>query len=252
MQATEGNPTATPEQGLIAYIDGFNLYHGLHTMSQRQHLWLDVVQLIKELRPRSTVLKVKYFTATVLDDPDAQSRQDHYIEALQNIHPGVLQVIRGKYQRKEMRCRACGAQWRSYEEKQTDVNIAIHLVADVAASRANTYLLITADTDIIPAIKMAQAQDSAATIVAQFPPRRESSAISRLLPSSRQITRAKIESALLPDTVSGRRGKVFSIPEKWGADQPVAETSSETDPVTPAEAQSCNHPTPRDIFGAAR
>lgn len=35
-------------------------------------------------------------------------------------------------------------------------------------------MLITADTDIIPAITMARTQRPKITIVAQFPPRRES------------------------------------------------------------------------------
>ena len=38
---------------IIAYIDGFNLYHGLRDRYQHRYLWLDVVQLVGRLRPRT-------------------------------------------------------------------------------------------------------------------------------------------------------------------------------------------------------
>ena len=113
----------------IAYIDGFNLYNGLHENYSHRYLWLDLVALIRNMRSKSKLLKVKYFTATLLDDPDAQGRQAHYIAALEAAYPDLVEVIYGRYQRKPMGCKDCGATWTSYEEKETDVNIAVALVS---------------------------------------------------------------------------------------------------------------------------
>lgn len=33
---------------VVAYVDGFNLYHGLHALSGRRDLWLDVVGLLRD------------------------------------------------------------------------------------------------------------------------------------------------------------------------------------------------------------
>lgn len=200
---------------LLVYVDGFNLYHGLHKASGRELLWLDLVKLAANLRPESSVVQVKYFTAMVLGDPDAQSRQDRYLSAMKACHPGSFTAIMGKHMKKKRWCRECDATWTSYEEKQTDVNIAVHLVADVAARRADTYMIVTGDTDVIPAVKMARSLDGSANIIAQFPPRRESSALKRMMPSSRQITLVNITDAQLPDVARSPQGETFRRPEKW-------------------------------------
>jgi hypothetical protein len=70
------NVTQNPSERLIVYIDGFNLYHGLKERSGRRLLWLDLAKLARLLRPRSSIVRVNYFTAPVLDDPLAASRQD--------------------------------------------------------------------------------------------------------------------------------------------------------------------------------
>jgi hypothetical protein len=43
-----------------------------------------------------------------------------------------------------MTCRHCGNVWTSYEEKETDVNIAVGLVADAAASASDIALIVSA------------------------------------------------------------------------------------------------------------
>lgn len=219
---------------LIVYVDGFNLYYGLHDAAKRELLWLDLVSLAKSLRPQSALVQVKYFTAMVLDEPDAQSRQDRYISVQRALYPGRFTVVMGKYMRKKRRCRDCGVSWTSYEEKQTDVNMAVHMVADVAAQRADTYMVVTGDTDVIPAVKMARALDSTATIIAQFPPRRASDALKRMLPSSRELTISKLKEAQLPDVAKAPSGKLFHRPEKWVVGGAL--------PATPDTPDEVSHP----------
>lgn len=60
---------------LIVYVDGFNLYHGLKDQFGRRMLWLDLVARSNRLRPRSSLMRVRSFTAPVLGDPPAASRQ---------------------------------------------------------------------------------------------------------------------------------------------------------------------------------
>jgi hypothetical protein len=157
----------------------------------------------------------------VLNEPEAQARQDRYIEALRALHPGSLTVIKGQFQEKQRTCRACGAEWVSYEEKQTDVNIAVHLVADVAAKRSDSYMLMTADTDILPAVRMAWSADPSANIFAHFPPHRGSNAIRRMMPSSRRTTVQRIREALLPLVVRAANGSTFHCPAKWHPEGPA-------------------------------
>ena len=39
---------------VIAYVDGFNLYHGLHDKYHRRYLWLDLERLVQRPTPYSS------------------------------------------------------------------------------------------------------------------------------------------------------------------------------------------------------
>lgn len=85
---------------VTAYIDGFNLYHGLRARYQHRYLWLDLPALVRRLRPRDTITAVRYFTAMVRDDPPAEARQRAYLAALAAHNGPELQIIHGRYQAK--------------------------------------------------------------------------------------------------------------------------------------------------------
>jgi hypothetical protein len=84
------------------------------------------------VRPRDQILGVRNFTAEVKDEPDGLARQRAYLAALK-AHCTSVDVVRGRHQTKTMTCRQSGSTWTSYEEKETDVNMAVALVADAAA-----------------------------------------------------------------------------------------------------------------------
>ncbi|MFG2111098.1 NYN domain-containing protein [Streptomyces sp. NPDC048718] len=204
---------------LIAYVDGFNLYHGLHGKYRHRYLWLDLVALTRSLRPRDELVKVKYFTASVMNDPSALSRQETYLQALA-AHCGTqIEIVMGRYQSKEARCRSCGATWTRYEEKETDVNIAVSLVADIATKAMDSAVIISADSDLSPAVRTARALAPGAHIVAAFPPARFSHELKRIMPASFTIGRAKFSGAQLPRTVTDPlTGHALERPRKWAAE----------------------------------
>ncbi|KZS64625.1 NYN domain-containing protein [Mycobacterium ostraviense] len=155
---------------LAIYVDGFNLYHGLHDKWRCRYLWLDLGALGRSIRPRSKLVKIKYFTAPVLNEPNALSRQSGYQAALVAHNPGLIEVIQGRYQTKRKTCHACHRSWTEYEEKETDVNIAAHLVSDAAIGVSDAAIIISADSDLVPAVKAARAMNPSLFIAAAFPP----------------------------------------------------------------------------------
>ncbi|HEY5858047.1 MAG TPA: NYN domain-containing protein [Aldersonia sp.] len=200
----------------VLYVDGFNLYHGLHDKSGHADLWLDLVMLAKRLRPRSDLVAVRYFTAPVLNDPGAASRQSDYLAALAAHGGSKIEIIQGRYQAKVMRCRKCGAGWTQYEEKETDVNIAVSLVADAASGSTDAALLLSADSDLAPAVRMARRVNPHLFIAAAFPPKRFSAELQNLMPRSFHLGMSKIRSSQLPETVTDvTRGVSWSRPAKW-------------------------------------
>ncbi|WP_206074614.1 NYN domain-containing protein [Antribacter gilvus] len=202
-------------RNLIAYIDGFNLYHGLHEVTRRRKLWLDVVDLTRRLRPRSRLVQVKYFTAHVLDQPAALSRQENYLNALRAQNPGLLTITLGRYQKRMVACRSCGHVRPHYEEKQTDVNIATEIVADALAGRCQDALIISADSDLVPAVTMAQRLPGYFAVAA-FPPGRHSNDLKRLMPASFGIHLPRIAQAQLPSVVKDQEsGTLYARPPYW-------------------------------------
>lgn len=203
-------------RALHAYIDGFNLYHGIHARWGRKYLWLDVVALVQSLRSQSCVERVRYFTAPVLDDPEAASRQSIYLRALAAANPGVFELVQGRYQRKTVTCFACSSSRIVYEEKETDVNIAVSLVADALAKPDADFLIISADSDLTPAIRRIRHERPDQFVVAAFPPKRFSNELRKLMPASFQIADSKITRAQLPDVVVDHTADCrYARPKYW-------------------------------------
>ncbi|MFD2419060.1 NYN domain-containing protein [Amycolatopsis pigmentata] len=201
---------------VIAYIDGFNLYHGLHERYRRHCLWLDLLGLVQRLRPRDEIITIKYFTALVVNAPDAADRQGIYLDALRAYSGSTLEIVFGRFQGKARSCRACGSSWTHYEEKETDVNIAVSLVADTAAEASDIALVISADSDLCPAIRTARSLPVQRGMIAAFPPRRSSFEIRGLIPAAFTIGQDKLRKSLLPDRVTDpATGAVFKLPDHW-------------------------------------
>jgi uncharacterized LabA/DUF88 family protein len=202
------------KRSMGVYVDGFNLYHGLHAWNRCQSLWLDLVALASALRPRNEVAHVYYFTAPVLGDPEAASRQARYQQALQAHNPGLVTVVQGRYQASQVVCRRCGHRYTRYEEKETDVAIATTIVRDAAQKRFDVAMLMSADSDMLPALAIAQQLHASLFVLPAFPPKRNSDEVKRAFPAATHIGKAKVRQSQLPDTVVAE-GRKLTRPDKW-------------------------------------
>ncbi|MGH4025780.1 MAG: FxSxx-COOH system tetratricopeptide repeat protein [Pseudonocardiaceae bacterium] len=83
-----------------AYVDGFNLYHGLKQKHGRRYLWLDLEALAKRLiKPSQRLVAVDYFTARVRNQTTSERRQATYLDAL-SAHSPLVDVVEGRFQEK--------------------------------------------------------------------------------------------------------------------------------------------------------
>lgn len=144
------------------FVDGFNLYHALdYTESGpnhhrfRKYKWLNLRALASLfVGPLDSVEQVLLFTAFATWDPKKVARHRLFIRA--NESAGVS-VVYGEFKRKDKYCRLCKRQFHSFEEKQTDVNIALELFRRAYLGEYDRAVLISGDTDLIPAIKAVRA-----------------------------------------------------------------------------------------------
>jgi uncharacterized LabA/DUF88 family protein len=140
---------------VIAVVDGLNLYHALRDQSKHETN-LDIDAAVRRLIHRTTeqLVAVRYFSAIVAHLSEAaRVAQAEYIAQLQQ--SGVT-VTLGNFKRKTLKCPKCGEPYFKHEEKETDVNIALAIVSTATTHEADKMLIFSADTDLLPAIRMAQ------------------------------------------------------------------------------------------------
>lgn len=159
---------------VIALIDGFNFYHPIKEAQKQQQRclqWLNYRSLLnryiieRPIKSQNGVLTdIYFFTALAyhLDQqfPETTKRHNIYIDALktENIH-----IIQGKFKQKKLqfnyRCKqaisleSCTIDRISHIEKETDVRIACKLLELAFNDAFDTCLLLSADSDLIPAIE---------------------------------------------------------------------------------------------------
>jgi uncharacterized LabA/DUF88 family protein len=218
---------------VATYIDGWNLYYGVKAKFGRRYLWLDLVELARQLRPRDDLITVRYFTTTVRGEPAAASNQLEYLRALEAHNRPVasagptLDVRRGWFKSRTIApCRRCGQHWhcgcvpmtrfRTFEEKETDVALGAALVEDAALEIANVALLLSADSDFAPAVASAKRVLPTLSVILAMPP-------GNLRPHKRfrdvgyfNINETALRRSQLPERVTDPAdGVVYERPAKW-------------------------------------
>jgi uncharacterized LabA/DUF88 family protein len=195
---------------VIVYVDGFNLYHAIDDLEKDHLKWVNLWQLSEKLiRPNETLCAVKYFTAYATWRPESYRRHERYVAALETV--GVTPVI-GHFKAKSVRCQAvCKQNYTTHEEKETDVNIGIHLVADALNNRFDRALVISADTDLNPAVTLTRTEAAGKYVDIVAPPNRMNRNSAALF----AITKGKISNSLFPATLNLSNGTVIIRPTKY-------------------------------------
>jgi uncharacterized LabA/DUF88 family protein len=200
---------------VVVFVDGFNLHYGIKSRGGRKLLWLDLQALaLSILRGGQVLVQVKYFTARFRDNPVLISAQSAYLEALES-HCPLVTLIEGRFQEKRRVCSSCGAGWVDYEEKETDVSIATALLENAVQDRYDMALLLSADSDLCPAVAAAKRICPDKRIVAAFPPGRHSVDLQRAVDGFIAIGLSKIRQSQLPEAVTARDGVVLRRPTGW-------------------------------------
>jgi uncharacterized LabA/DUF88 family protein len=170
---------------VFTYIDGYNLYFGMLEEAKKRgsktvpdesyyrYMWLDIQELAESiLKPNQDLVAVKYFTSPISTSRGKQERQNAYLDALRT--KSKVEIIFGRFQPDRKECDRCGHPAYHPQEKKTDVNIATNLICDAIEDRYDTAILITGDSDLVPALEAVKRLTPTKRIVVVFPPRRHS------------------------------------------------------------------------------
>ena len=158
------------------YVDGFNLFFGIRSKN-RKAVNFDVASYVQgRLGSNQRLASVRYYSAPLVGNPEAERAQKRYFAALR---ASKVEVILGRFQQKTIHCEHCGQSIPSFEEKMTDVNIAVDVLADGLMDQYDVAILVTADSDLVPPIKKLALCAKKKRIVVCFPPNRNSKDLRR-------------------------------------------------------------------------
>ena len=152
----------------ICYVDGFNLYFGC--LKGTPYKWLDLHALlhriVNENNPNSEIIAIKYFTADISaklasHGQKAQNAQQAYHRALLAVTANrttAFEIIKGFHTISKVHMLAHQeppdktkrvAVW-CIEEKQTDVNLALHAYRDATLDNVEQQVFVSNDSDFAP------------------------------------------------------------------------------------------------------
>ena len=231
------------------YVDGFNFYYGC--LKGTSLKWLDLLSLFeKQVLPSITAeiggipltsyldhRAIKFFTAPILEKAakanDSLSCQEKYHAALEKYDAGRIELIKGYYSLTESSAKLINSVrpktwprdcvdvpiWK-LEEKQSDVNLALHALFDAMSGEIEHIVIVTNDTDIAPALQMIRSHSKA--VVGLVIPTTDY----KRMPNAdltkhahwvrRQITLKEMQSCQLPRVIADRK-RPISKPDSWYA-----------------------------------
>lgn len=167
----------------IAYVDGQNFLYkiaervvasGLATNKQEVSS-IDIPYLLKQIFP-SGQLEIRYYGVAKIRQQrnygeEIQEKSIQFADNLRRMRnclakagvefraTGVLKV------RDRDECKKCGATDYKFQEKGVDVGLAVDIVADSLRNQVDHIILVSSDTDLVPAIKVAKEASKKITYV---------------------------------------------------------------------------------------
>ena len=230
------------------YLDGYNFYYGC--LKGTPYKWLDPVILFERYVLPSILYRhngiitqpvyppqfLKFFTANILEKAarsvDSVSSQERYHTALRKLYPDQVALIKGYYALNAVSAKCVDPKsldtwprdcktiqvWK-LEEKQSDVNLALHAYHDALTGEVEQVVLVTNDTDIAPAMSMIR-QHTKAIIGLVAPTTDHSRRPNTELVKQAHWVRSHIRieelaQSQLPRVISGRRPTIK--PTSWYA-----------------------------------
>ena len=170
-----------------AYIDGYNLYHAEVALNDNRLKWLNLRALCQHFCNEYDRLdKVYYFTAYAEHiEGGGDKRHKIYIDDF--LRDFGVEAIFGHFNTFE----------GNTKEKQTDINIALQLFEDAIYDKYDMAILISADTDFIPAIE--KVHNLGKEVLLLLPPKYNySPKFDKVIKHYHCINKNDLESHLLP------------------------------------------------------
>jgi hypothetical protein len=203
------------------YVDGLNLYHAIDGLNEPFLKWLNLWELGRALIQKQTETLVRVVTCTAYFPNDERKRWRHgeYNKALAiaGVHCEM-----GHHTYEDVYCRVCDRKWQKPIEKQSDINVALHLYSDAVRDVFDKAYLLTADSDQASTARFLREHFPQKQLITVAPPGRNYSVhILSYAYGRTGITKELLEKCLFPQIVLGtdkpsaRRPREYDPPSWW-------------------------------------
>lgn len=208
----------------IGFIDGFNLYHALTEADKLGHRryagyrWLDYRKLVEcYLRADDILSEVYYFTAYASwNTPSGLEKKQKHQNFVSIQRERGVTVVLGRFRPVWKKCMAvCKQRYQTYEEKRTDVNIAITMLKLAVSGQYEKAILISGDSDLIPALEAVREARPEIKIATVVPIDRNGQALINASNTVLHMKESHLRKSLLPREVTLKNGTVIKCPVGW-------------------------------------
>lgn len=205
-------PNKTPLR-VNVYIDGFNFYYGLKQKGWKKYYWLDIVKFFECFMKDNQVLNKVYYCTAVPTNKGQKTRQRDFFKA--NKQNPKFELVFGKFLEKKVKFG--GKEYTTFEEKQTDVNIAINLIRNIHNNSCDTSIIVSADSDLVPVIELAKEINPNHKILFHFPPERNSVNLTSKCDAVYHLHRyeARFKKCLLASEIKINESLTVKCPSTW-------------------------------------
>lgn len=210
---------------IVFLVDGFNVYHSVRECLKKKEIqhgrWFDyrkyfewVVKTYPDFRPNSVVSRVRLYTALANHmDPGVVDRHKIFLKAL-DCH-GVEHTL-GNFKRKTLNCRAtCREKFQGHEEKETDINVALGVIEAFVRNEADCAVIVSGDTDLIPAIRTAKALFENIRVGILTPAHKKNQHFRQFADFTIAIKPEHYAQFQLPPSINLPNGKIITKPPAW-------------------------------------
>lgn len=208
---------------VVAYIDGFNFYHSIAHNLPQKYKWMDYKAVVsKFLAENEEVTDIFLFTALPKWDTLKIQRHNTFMSVMvanwiRIINGNYTSVIKNFSASKHPVIDPVNAivspqrfKYSTFEEKQTDVNIALYILEWAMMDYYDKALIFSGDSDIAPSIHMARWHFPNKKFMCILPYKWKWRVIASSCDMSKTITFPILDSCLFPEIIKIWKQNIYS------------------------------------------
>ncbi len=197
----------------VFLIDGFNFYHSIRKLPCQFH-WLNYRTYCEHFLHKDDCAKrIFLFTALAEWKKDGAANRHRVLLEAEKIYD--VTIVLGKFKEKSGYCPKCKETSIHHEEKYTDVNIALTAYREAAKPDVDQIILITGDTDLVPAILAVKEDFPEKKVGIIFPFCKANDELRHVSDFSIKTSKEWLSQCVMPLVLTKANGAQITCPKEW-------------------------------------